>query len=558
MKNKFLLLAIGIAFTTQIIIAQVPSFVPTNGLIAYYPFNGNANDESGNNHNGIVNGATLTADRFGNLNSSYNFTGTTNEITLNNSQTLINGSFSVSAWCTIETLSPSNYDAVIIGQYNGQVANERKWLFGYRSISTQRGISYYLCDNSGNASSNSSTLNWVAQASTWYHITWVFTSGNSIKTYVNGVLHSEVSTTLSNFNNTANNVLTKIGNGIDIDTPAKLPWSGKIDDVGIWNRALTLNEITNLFDSKLVCEKSYATVGYLKASYNPTYEPIVDKSSWHYIAVTKNGLDGNIYLDGKLVTNSTYYNQPFIWNSLLLGASQACVSCSPIPDYIGLIDEVRVSNVVRTANEIQNHFNSNVPLSEDNNTLGLFHFDNALGNVMTNSATSKNGILYGGVNYVQGKFGQGLSFDGIDDYARFSQTIPVDSMTIEYWFKSTDDSGTMAMLEYAYNTGIYIQTISGDCQYLSINDKEVIIKNDIKIYPNPANDKITIDYSTLGNVTGYQIKIFNVLGQQVFDATMNQQQYIVPLNTWGRQGVYFVKIYDGSNKLLDTKKIILQ
>jgi hypothetical protein len=44
MKNKLLLLAMGLALTTQIITAQVPSYVPTNGLVGYWPFNGNAND----------------------------------------------------------------------------------------------------------------------------------------------------------------------------------------------------------------------------------------------------------------------------------------------------------------------------------------------------------------------------------------------------------------------------------------------------------------------------------------------------------------------------------
>ena len=43
----------GFALTTQMVIAQVPSYVPTNGLVAYWPFNGNANDESGNGNNGI-------------------------------------------------------------------------------------------------------------------------------------------------------------------------------------------------------------------------------------------------------------------------------------------------------------------------------------------------------------------------------------------------------------------------------------------------------------------------------------------------------------------------
>jgi len=42
-------------------------------LVAYYPFNGNANDESGNGYHGTVNGATLVADRFGNPNSAYSF-----------------------------------------------------------------------------------------------------------------------------------------------------------------------------------------------------------------------------------------------------------------------------------------------------------------------------------------------------------------------------------------------------------------------------------------------------------------------------------------------------
>jgi len=71
MKNKLLLLAMGLIMTTHMIIAQVPSYVPSNGLVGYWPFNGNANDQSGNANNGTVNGATLTADRFGNTNSAY-------------------------------------------------------------------------------------------------------------------------------------------------------------------------------------------------------------------------------------------------------------------------------------------------------------------------------------------------------------------------------------------------------------------------------------------------------------------------------------------------------
>mgnify|MGYP006156209463 CR=1 FL=1 len=49
--------------------------IPTNGLVAYYTFNGNANDTSGNKSNGSVTGAVLTTDRFGIKNSAYYFDG---------------------------------------------------------------------------------------------------------------------------------------------------------------------------------------------------------------------------------------------------------------------------------------------------------------------------------------------------------------------------------------------------------------------------------------------------------------------------------------------------
>ena len=53
-----------------------------DGLIAYYPFNGNAVDESANNHDGIVNGATLTRDKYGKRDSAFLFNGTTDSISV--------------------------------------------------------------------------------------------------------------------------------------------------------------------------------------------------------------------------------------------------------------------------------------------------------------------------------------------------------------------------------------------------------------------------------------------------------------------------------------------
>ena len=62
MKTLLLSLVILLSFTS---LAQPPAYVPANGLVGYWPFNGNANDESGNGNNGTINGAILSNDRYG-------------------------------------------------------------------------------------------------------------------------------------------------------------------------------------------------------------------------------------------------------------------------------------------------------------------------------------------------------------------------------------------------------------------------------------------------------------------------------------------------------------
>ncbi len=71
----------------------IPNYVPSNGLVGWWPFNGNANDESGNGNNGTVNGATLNTDRFGLVNAAYDFDGLSDFITVNNS-----ASFNLIVW----------------------------------------------------------------------------------------------------------------------------------------------------------------------------------------------------------------------------------------------------------------------------------------------------------------------------------------------------------------------------------------------------------------------------------------------------------------------------
>jgi hypothetical protein len=82
--------------------------------------------------------------------------------------------------------------------------------------------------------------------------------------------------------------------------------------------------------------------------------------------------------------------------------------------------------------------------------------------------------------------------------------------------------------------------------------------NTINIFPNPANDHITIDYGNFNTMNGYQLKIENSLGQQVFQTNIIQQTDYLSLASWGGSGLYFVIIIDAQGNTIDIKHIILQ
>ena len=82
---------------------------------------------------------------------------------------------------------------------------------------------------------------------------------------------------------------------------------------------------------------------------------------------------------------------------------------------------------------------------------------------------------------------------------------------------------------------------------------------DIKIYPNPTNDNITINFgSNLLTMTGYTLKITNSLNQTMFTTLVNQQIYSVDLNKWTDNGIYFFRLIDAQSNTIGIRKIILQ
>jgi len=188
MKKLFTLL-----IATMLCIAAMAQ-IPTNGLICYYPFTGNANDLSGNNLNGSVNGATLTTDRFGNANQAYSFNGINNYISVNHSILFNNlTNFSFSLWAKWAN-GPLPVELIF---KNGILNNGAPFMLMLNSD-----ITASFCIHNG-------TINPCAQSSdpvalnTWEHIAGVY-DGNEIKLYFNSILKASYPCTGSLMNNTYN------------------------------------------------------------------------------------------------------------------------------------------------------------------------------------------------------------------------------------------------------------------------------------------------------------------------------------------------------------------
>ena len=118
MKKQIYLMVVAVClgFLTK---AQtvIPSYVPTNGLVGWWPFNGNANDLSINANNGTVNGATLTVDRYGNANKAYSFDGLNDYIEVLHSNSLNLGIISISCWINPNSLLTStNFGPTILSK----------------------------------------------------------------------------------------------------------------------------------------------------------------------------------------------------------------------------------------------------------------------------------------------------------------------------------------------------------------------------------------------------------------------------------------------------------
>jgi len=202
-------------------------------LVAYYPFNGNANDESGYGHHGQVYGATLTADRFGNTEQAYYFDGNS-YISIPAAAVNDLPTGSVLAWIKLDQVTRGY---CILDKTDSYVTNDIQW-----SVTPDGKLRLYL-DAPYGQTQQPFYSNTSIGAGTWHQVavTW---DGTTCRFYLDG--NADGASSCDGLGVPDSNLQPYIGK-VKNDTKFML---GVVDDIRIYNRSLTEAEIRSLYDAE--------------------------------------------------------------------------------------------------------------------------------------------------------------------------------------------------------------------------------------------------------------------------------------------------------------------
>lgn len=260
------LLVVGLGLAVN---ASAQSFL-TNGLVAYYPFNGSATDASGNGHDGTIYGAVLTTNRFGEANRAYRFGGTSAYITAPLSSTVFSNDFTASLW-----FNASDYaDAwPMLLEEEGNTAL-RMGLVGLTSGAGS--------DSFGRLYAHATRSSPVKSWEVWRM------SPTPLNTFCQVVITKAGTNAAMYFNAQ----LTAMGKVFDPNTPVGntlyigraqtedviggYVFHGVIDDIRIYNRALSSNEVAQLYAIETTPPLGFETNGLV--AYYPFSGSAADAS----------------------------------------------------------------------------------------------------------------------------------------------------------------------------------------------------------------------------------------------------------------------------------------
>ncbi len=228
MKNLLSGFIVLIVLSASSFAQNIPSYVPVNGLMGWWPFEGNGNDATAQGNNATNFGAVFTQDRFGNPASAVSFDGFSSYLQVATPSFSLSetGQFTYSVWVKKQVQSTSG---VVVMSGNNTTGN---------FISNVQGMN----EIQFGANKQQSAWIWLTCPHTlfvWEHIVATYNAG-IMKLYKNGIYQSSTSFTYTGTISAVQPLW--FGRG-----PGGNHYTGDADDVGIWNRELTPSEIIDLY-----------------------------------------------------------------------------------------------------------------------------------------------------------------------------------------------------------------------------------------------------------------------------------------------------------------------
>jgi Concanavalin A-like lectin/glucanases superfamily len=219
---------------------------PSAGLVASYLFDGNANDSSGNGHDGTVYGATLATDRFGNLNSAYSFDGIDDYIGVPYAGAFQLPEFTMAAWINPTTDLSARAASAVVGRgedYSTDHAGSVLLVAG-TAHSYADGVTFLYENNSDNEFWYSNDV--FPQAGVWTHLAATRSADGQLLLYVDGILTGQWDGTPTPTTQCLQDLFIGAYASNTPSDEVRSQFPGLIDDVMIYGRALSADEIDNL------------------------------------------------------------------------------------------------------------------------------------------------------------------------------------------------------------------------------------------------------------------------------------------------------------------------
>ncbi|MDB5388886.1 MAG: vcbs repeat-containing protein, partial [Planctomycetaceae bacterium] len=209
------------------------------GMVGWWPAEGNATDVK-NGNNGTLNGATFGP---GEVNQAFNFNGGSYVSVPSSPSLNVTSSLSIEGWVNLST---NNFNNGLVYKGTLGIGSQGAYSLGFFTGGSNQ-LVFRLNENSRQVVSSTSFV-----PSQWYHVAATY-DGTTMKVYVNGVLDGSVAYSASISTNSSPLII-----GGYYDSPYL--FHGKIDELSIYNQALTPAEIQGIVTAS-IAGKALAPVG---------------------------------------------------------------------------------------------------------------------------------------------------------------------------------------------------------------------------------------------------------------------------------------------------------